>query len=104
MMLAMFLQSSGKKEEGLLEGFQSLPLSALSAVGSRADLGAAGSRGPPSLRQDLQLQVGMGAARPAGSSILMLHSPIIHAGNWPVCPSPTPAVMYGRRRSKKKAE
>lgn len=62
------------------------------------------NQGSHSLVEHLQLQVGLGDAGPAGSLVSMLLSPIIHAGNWPACPAPAPVVIYGRRRSKKKAE
>lgn len=93
-----------------LRSFPSVPIGALTwvAMGSRVRLKSHRLQkregGPVPWWQHLQPQAGLGDTGPAGSLVSMLLSPIIHAGNWPACPAPAPAVMYGRRRSKKKAE
>lgn len=110
-MLAMFLQSSKKKKRHLDGPPQVISLcahtcSSMGGGGEQGQTRALGSNpgGPVPWWQHLQPQVGVGDAGPAGSLVSVLLSPIIHAGNWPACPAPAPAVMYGRRRSKKKAE
>lgn len=110
MMLAIFLQSS-KKEEKMFRWAPILPLHAhrysyVGGGGKRGQIQEPQTKpgGPISWWQHLQIQVGLGDAGPAGSLVSMLLSPIIHAGNWPVCPTLAPVVIYGRRRSKKKAE